>query len=151
MKIKTNKEDLLKATQIAQNVINERNTLPILSNILIETIKHNLRLIATDLDIGISYIFPVDIIEEGAITIPAKRFFNIIKELPDSGITITAKKNNLITIECEKCFFKIITFRKIRGSPFVRPPAIMAINNERLIIRVNRNGIFATQSTLAFI
>ncbi len=112
MKIKTNKEDLLKATQIAQNVINERNTLPILSNILIETIKHNLRLIATDLDIGISYIFPVDIIEEGAITIPAKRFFNIIKELPDSGITITAKKNNLITIECEKCFFKIMGIPK---------------------------------------
>ena len=112
MKIKTNKTDLLKATQVVQNVINERNTLPILSNILIETIKNNIRFIATDLDIGISYLFPGEVLEEGGVTIPAKKFFNIIKELPNSNITITAKKNNLITIECEKCFFKIMGIPK---------------------------------------
>lgn len=112
MKIKTNKADLLKATQVVQNVINERNTLPILSNILIETIKNNLRFITTDLDIGVSYIFPTEVVEDGAITIPAKKFFNIIKELPDGDITITAKKNNQVTIECEKCFFKIMGIPK---------------------------------------
>lgn len=112
MKIKTNKEDLLKATQVVQNVINERNALPILSNVLIETTKNNLRLITTDLDIGVSYVFPTEVVEDGAITAPAKKFFNIIKELPSGDITITAKKNNLITIECEKCFFKIMGIPK---------------------------------------
>lgn len=112
MKIKTNKEELLKATQVVQNVINERNTLPILSNILIETVKNHLRLITTDLDIGISYIFPTEVIEDGSITMPAKKFFSIIKELPNGSITITAKKNNLVTIECEKCFFKIMGIPK---------------------------------------
>ncbi|MDP2940455.1 MAG: DNA polymerase III subunit beta [Candidatus Omnitrophota bacterium] len=107
MKIKIEKSDLLNGIQIVQNVVSLRATLPILSNILIETQAGDLRLIATDLDIGISCLIPVNISEEGAITLPAKRFSDIIKELPDAPIEIEVKKNNQIEIECEKCKFKL--------------------------------------------
>lgn len=108
MKIKAEKEVLLNSIQIVQNVISLRTALPILSNILIETQDDFLRLTATDLDIGITCVIPVDIQESGAITIPAKRFHDIVRELPSDNLVITTKKNNLIILEAEPCEFKIM-------------------------------------------
>ncbi len=112
MKIKTSKEQLLYGIQTVQNTVSTRSTLPILSNILVETKSQTLRLNATDLDIGISCEIPVNIFEEGAITIPAKKFSDIIKELPAGDISITTKKNNQIDIEGENCRFKLIGLPK---------------------------------------
>lgn len=108
MKFKVDKDVLLSGIQTVQNVIITKATLPILSNILIETQQGNLRLTATDLDIGISCVIPVDIQEQGAITLPAKRFSDIIKELPVDGVSVTTKKNNQVNIETELCQFKIM-------------------------------------------
>jgi DNA polymerase-3 subunit beta len=108
MKIGVEKDILLNGIQTVQNIITTKATLPILSNILIETQEKTLRLTATDLDVGISCVIPVDIQEPGAITIPAKRFNDIIKELPVDNISITTKKNNLVIIETEPCQFKIM-------------------------------------------
>ena len=107
MKIKTSKEELLSGIQIVQNIVSPKTTLPILSNILIETQGNQLRFMTTDLDIGISCVVPVNVVEEGAITIPAKKFGDIIKELPGGTVTIVASKNNFVEIECEACRFKL--------------------------------------------
>ena len=107
MKLRVPKDILLSAIQTVQNVVSSKTTLPILSNILIETKKSTLRFNATDLDIGISCEIPVETIEEGAITIPAKRFSDIIKEMPPGEILIHAKKNNQIDIEGDICRFKL--------------------------------------------
>lgn len=108
MKFKTNKGVLLTGIQTIQNIITLKTTLPILSNILIESQKEGVKLTATDLDIGISCVIPVDIQEAGAITIPAKRFYEIIKGLPGEDVVINSKKNNLVTIDTESCQFKIM-------------------------------------------
>lgn len=108
MKFVVEKSILLTGIQTVQNVVTSRSALPILSNILIEAQKENLRLTATDLDIGISCVVPVDIQETGAITIPAKRFNDIIKELPGDKVNITTKKNNAVIIETGTCQFKIM-------------------------------------------
>lgn len=108
MKIKTKKEVLLNGIQTVQNVITTKIALPILSHILIESQENALRLTATDLDIGISCVIPVEIQEPGAITIPAKRFGDIIKELPSDDVAISTKKNNLVFIDAEPCQFKIM-------------------------------------------
>ncbi|MDO8580035.1 MAG: DNA polymerase III subunit beta, partial [Candidatus Omnitrophota bacterium] len=79
MKIKCSKDVLMQGVQAVQNVVSPKITLPILSNILLETKKNTLYLTATDLDIGISCEIPVEVILEGAITVPAKRFSDIIK------------------------------------------------------------------------
>ncbi|MBP9853892.1 MAG: DNA polymerase III subunit beta [Candidatus Omnitrophica bacterium] len=112
MKFKVTKENLVKGIQTVQNVVSNKITLPILSNILIETKGNVLQLNATDLDIGISCEIPVETVEEGAITIPAKRFSDIIKELPGGDITITTKKNNQIDIEGKNYRFKLIGLPK---------------------------------------
>ncbi|MDP8265320.1 MAG: DNA polymerase III subunit beta [Candidatus Aceula meridiana] len=113
MKIKITKEDLVLGISKVQNVVSSKATLPILANMLLETKKNScLRIYATDLDIGISCEIPVQIFEEGAITVPAKKFSDIIKELPPGDISITTKKNHQIEIEGENCQFKLIGLPK---------------------------------------
>ncbi len=112
MKIKTTKEELLSGIQTVQNIVSQKATLPILSNMLVETKKDTIKLNTTDLDIGISCEIPVNIYEEGSITIPAKRFSDIIKELPSGDVVIHTKKNNQIDIEGKKCRFKLIGLPK---------------------------------------
>lgn len=107
MKIKVSKQDLSSVIQVVQNVVSTKSTLPILSNILLLSKNNILKINATDLDIGISCEIPVETIEEGSITIPAKRFNDILKELPSENITINSKKNNHIDIEGQKCRFKL--------------------------------------------
>jgi DNA polymerase III subunit beta len=112
MKIKLLKETLLEGIQVVQNVVSTKSSLPILSNILLENRGQMLKMNSTDLDIGISCELPVEIIEEGAITISAKRFSDIVKEMPSGDILITAKKNNQVDIEGNKCRFKLIGLPK---------------------------------------
>lgn len=113
MKFKTSKDQIFKTIQKVQNAISSKPTLPILSNMLLEAFKNSVKITATDLDIGISSETPIKPETEGAITLPAKKFIDIIKELPDSGnISITTKKNNITTIECGKIVFKIIGLPK---------------------------------------
>jgi DNA polymerase-3 subunit beta len=112
MKIKILKQSFLKNIQHVQNIISSKSSLPILSNILIEAEKNKVTLTSTDLDIGVSSTLETEVEEEGAITIPAKRFNDIIKELPDEDISISTMKNNSMIIKCSKCVFKIIGLPK---------------------------------------
>lgn len=108
MKFKTSKEILFGGLQIVQNVITPKQSLPILANILMEVKEGKLRLVGTDLDIGISCELPVNSSELGLITVPAKRFSEIIRELSEEEVTISSKKNNSVTIETQNCQFKIL-------------------------------------------
>ncbi|MBU2540312.1 MAG: DNA polymerase III subunit beta [Candidatus Omnitrophica bacterium] len=112
MKICVNKEIFLETISKVTNVINPRSNLPILSNVLVEAVGSKMKLTATDLDIGITTQIQTTVNEPGAITIPAKRFFEIIKELPEGDIRIVVKKNNSIHIESNDCFFKLMGLPK---------------------------------------
>ena len=109
MKFNTTKDVLLKGIQSVQTAISVKSSLPILSNILVTAKDESLVLTATDLDIGIEATLPIKPSITGAITIPAKKFLDIIKELPDGdSISVSVKKNNLVAIECERNAFKIM-------------------------------------------
>lgn len=112
MKIKVPQHILLSGIQVVQNIVSQKATLPILSNMLIETKQNSLRLNTTDLDIGISCVISVEILEEGAVTIPAKKFHDIVRELPEGDVIIHARKNNQIDIEGTQCRFKLIGLPK---------------------------------------
>ncbi|OGX35892.1 MAG: DNA polymerase III subunit beta [Omnitrophica WOR_2 bacterium RIFCSPLOWO2_02_FULL_50_19] len=113
MEFKLTRETLQKGIQTVQNAISQKSGLPILSNILFETSKDKLKLIATDLEIGvISKITGVDVQEDGSISIPAKKISDIVRELPNKEIHLSAKKNNQVTIKCDKSIFKIMGLPK---------------------------------------
>ena len=109
MKIHTTKDSFLRGIQVVQNAVSSKNTLPILSHILIEAKKDEIRLTATDLEIGISVLVEGEVIEEGSFTVPAKKISEIIKELPsDKSIHISLKKGQSIHIEAGKSYFKLM-------------------------------------------
>lgn len=112
MKIKLSKEHLLEGIQTVQNIVSTKAPLPILSNMLLEAKEDMIKLNTTDLDIGISCEIPINTIEEGSITLPAKRFSDIVKELPSGDIFISTKINNQVDIESEKCRFKLLGLPK---------------------------------------
>jgi len=112
MKFNLTKDALLKRTQIVQNAISTKSSLPILSNILIEAMDNSIVFTATDLDIGIISTEAIKPQVTGFVTIPAKKFFDIIKELPEAEIAFSVKKNNLVHIECPQCVFKIMGLPK---------------------------------------
>lgn len=127
MKIKVNKEEIQKAIATVSNIVSSKATLPILSNILLETVEGGLRMNATDLDIGISCEFPVSVFEQGGITIPAKRLNDIVRELPNGDVHIMARKNNQIDIEGVNCKFKL------NGLPKEEFPKFPEFNNKEAV------------------
>ena len=108
MKIVCKKDDLVNGINTGQNAVSTKSTLPILSNILLDASDDSLTLTGTDLDMGIMCKVPMKVAEPGALTIPAKKFADIIKELPDAEITIVTKRNNTFTISCKTAVFKIM-------------------------------------------
>jgi DNA polymerase-3 subunit beta len=112
MELTALKSDLIKASQITQNIINPQSTLPILSNMLMEAKKDRLTFITTDLDIGISCSLKADVVNEGVITVPAKKFADIIRELPQEEVRIIVKKNNIVELKSANSYFKLMGISK---------------------------------------
>src|SRR5690349_12453092 len=113
MKIVTSKDALLKGIQAVQNAVSTKAALPILSHILLEAKKDGIRLVATDLEIGVSVKVEGEVSEEGAITLPARKFSEIVKELQSqSSISITIKKGQSVNIESGKSYFKLMGLAK---------------------------------------
>ncbi len=108
MRITIPQAQLLKTLQTVERAVNDRSTLPILANILLETSEHELTLTATDLDVGIQCRFPlVPPVEQGAVTLPARKFTTVVRELPDELVVLEAKKNHTATVDCGSSNFRI--------------------------------------------
>ena len=80
MKLVAAKKDLLKAVTLANNVVSEKQVVPILSNLLIEAKGKDVFIYATDLKISMEHFFSAQVEKEGSITVSARKLFGIIKE-----------------------------------------------------------------------
>ncbi len=85
MKINVERGAFLKALSHVQSVVERRNTIPILSNVLIEAGKGTLKLTATDLDIEIVESIPADVLRNGSATAPAHMLYDIVRKLPEGA------------------------------------------------------------------
>ena len=113
MKIQTTKDSLLHGIQIVQNAVSSKGTLPILSHILIEAKKNEIRLTATDLEVGITAKIEGEVTEEGAVAVPARKFSEITKELsPTNTVQISVKKGQSISIESGKSYFRLVGLQR---------------------------------------
>jgi DNA polymerase-3 subunit beta len=97
MKATIERATLLKSLGHVQSVVERRNTIPILSNVLIEAREDgSLRLMATDLDLQVDESVPANVTQPGAITVSAHTLFDIVRKLPDgSQVEMTAAEGKM--------------------------------------------------------
>lgn len=111
MRLSIDKPSLVKALTHVASVVERRNTIPILSNVLLSAAKNELKLTATDLDIELVETVPCKAKGEGATTVPAHMFHDIVRKLPDgSDIELTRDgEQNRLTIACGPARFSLQT------------------------------------------
>jgi len=127
MELNIQKQSLFDGLQMVQGIIEKRSSMPILSNVLIETDGDGIQLVATDLQVGIRLKCPATIINHGGISILARKFFEIIREFPDDEIYIKLKENNKLFISCKGSQFNI------SGLPAVDFPPLPEIDLKKTI------------------
>ena len=108
MKFTITREQLQEGLTAVAAAVPTKTTLPVLANILLEATKDGLRLSGTDLDIAVSTTVPAAVDQEGAITLPARKLVEIVRELPSAGIRMTTQGEQRVTIECGRSKFKLL-------------------------------------------
>ena len=109
MKFSIVKADLIKPLVHIHSVVERKNTIPILSNLIIETVSNEINFIATDMEIDIKEKIIANTISEGKLTVPAHTLHDIVRKLPDgSEILMKLDENNLV-LECGKSKFTLPT------------------------------------------
>jgi DNA polymerase III subunit beta len=108
MKIQVDKKDFLNLISKAQNVVEKRNTMQVLVNVLLETKNNLVKIYATDLEVSLTDEISCLVKEEGKAVINAKSLFDILKELPDGLVSFEKKKNHWIEISQGKSIFNIV-------------------------------------------
>ncbi len=95
MKLQVTQENLSKALNTVGRVANSRNTLPILSNVIIKTVGNRVSIAATNLDIAITHYIGSKVTREGAITVPARLMQDFVGSLPSGVIELSLDEYRL--------------------------------------------------------
>jgi len=107
MNILMERDLLVNAVSQIQGIVETRKTIPILSHMLLEAKGDEITLFSTDLEVGIRIGMTAEVLGSGEIAIPAKRFYDILRELPPSSIKIEVSKDLIMNIQCEKAEFRL--------------------------------------------
>ncbi len=108
MKFTITRERLQEGLVAVAAAVPAKTTLPVLSNVLVEATQQGLRLSGTDLDIAVSTTVAADVDAEGAVTLPAKKLSDIVRELPSAPIRVTTAGEQRVSLECGRTKFKLL-------------------------------------------
>jgi len=113
MKLTIGKAGLQRGLGRIQFVVEKRNSMPILANVLLQAEKARtadegrLELAATDLEVGIRSVQGASVGKGGAITVSAKKLFEIVRELPDEPVQLEATANAYLQVRCARASFSL--------------------------------------------
>src|SRR5919112_3591546 len=108
MEFSISKTALQKELGFVQGIVERKNTIPVLSNILIESVGENtIRLIGTDLDATLRCETEAEVRTPGAMCVGARKLFEIARTLPDAPVSFRKEENNWATVKCERSNFRI--------------------------------------------
>ena len=88
MELVVRKNELLRELQLFQGIVERKNTIPILANVLIEAKGDEVRMLATDLEVALRSRCQASVGKSGSLTLPAKKLYEIIKALPETDVRI---------------------------------------------------------------
>lgn len=106
MKVKVDRNELLKKLSDIQNIVEKRNTMPVLNNFLLSAESAVSAITATDLETALKEPIELSVLEEGTMCIPAKKLFEIAREM-DGEIVLESADNQWIRVKCGKSHFRL--------------------------------------------
>src|ERR671916_349293 len=145
MEFSISKTALQKELGFVQGIVEKKNTIPVLSNILIESVGENtIRLIGTDLDATLRCEAEAEVRTPGAMCVGARKLFEIARSLPDAPVNFRREENNWATVNCERSNFRVAgvdreTFPEIpnsRSAPVKMPASIFKTFVDRTIFAI---------------
>ena len=92
MEFSVDKKAFLEELTLVQGVVEARSTIPILSNLLLKAEKGQVLLASTDLELSMKAWMVADVSATGAVTVQARRLFDIVRSLPDSKVTVKTEE-----------------------------------------------------------
>jgi len=109
MQFSVSKNALLKELNLLQGIVEKKSTIPILSNVLIETVNDStISLVATDLDVSLQTECAAESGRPGSIVLQARKLFEIVRNLPDAEINFAKEENDWVKIVCASSEFRIV-------------------------------------------
>ena len=95
MELVVRKTDLLRELQLFQGIVERKNTIPILANVLLDANGTEVKMLATDLEVGLRSKCPATVSKSGSLTLPAKKLYEIVKALPETDVRIEEDKGGV--------------------------------------------------------
>lgn len=103
---------LLRELNLVQGVVEKKNTIPILANVLLVAGGDSVGVMATDLEVSVRSSLSASVIKEGALSVSARKLHEIVRALPDSDVQFKSDGENWATIICERSKFRIMGLPK---------------------------------------
>jgi len=144
MEVVIDRDAFLKGLQMVQNIVEPRQTLPILANVLLEAAGDTVRLTATDLEVGARVSVPAKVGAKGAITVSARKLAEIVKELPAAAVALKVAENVTVTLRCGGA-----TYRMVGLAPDDFPPVVPASPQSWVTIEAKVLREMLTQTSFA--
>jgi DNA polymerase III subunit beta len=131
MKLTVLQENLKRGLATVSHAVAGKSTLPVLANVLLATDGGRLKLAATNLEVGITHWIGAQVIDEGAITIPAKLLTDVIGGLPNDKVTLSLDaRTQTVKVECGRFISNI---KGIEADEF---PTIPTISDREPAVRI---------------
>jgi len=108
MDVVLDRDQFLKGLQMVHNIVEPRQTLPILANVLLETEAEAVRITATDLEVGARVSVPAKVGKGGAITVAARKLSEIVRELPAAALSLKVGDNAAVGLRCGGSSYRLV-------------------------------------------
>src|SRR5260370_23566844 len=108
MEVHVDRDAFIRGLQMAHNVVEPRQTLPVLANVLLEAQGDTLRMTATDLEVSVRVTGPAKVVKPGTITISARKLMEIVKELPAEPLAIKVQENAWVALRCAGASYRLV-------------------------------------------
>jgi DNA polymerase-3 subunit beta len=108
MEVHVDRDAFMRGLQMAHNVVEPRQTLPVLANVLLEAQADTLKMTATDLEVSVRVTGPAKVVKPGTITISARKLMEIVKELPSAPLALKVQENAWVALRCAGASYRLV-------------------------------------------
>jgi len=143
MEFTVRKFDLLQELTLIQGVVERKTTIPILANVLVKAEGGELRIAATDLEIGLKSVCVSKTTVPGTVTLPAKRLYEIVRALPDKEIKFKRGEANWVNVTCGSSRFRIAGLPQEDFPTLAEPRSIVGRIPSDVLAKLITRTIFA--------